>query len=753
MMKDITARRASFDLSASRSDELGANYDGYGTNFALFSDNATAVQLCLFDDDGKQQTHCLDLPQMEGGIWHGYLPDVGPGQVYGYRVHGPYDPENGHRFNANKLLLDPYARELRGDLAWDPAIFGYEMPGNDLTGPDPRDSAPFVPKGVVVDSEFDWEADSALRRRWQNGLIYEAHAKGATMLHPDVPEDDRGTIHGLASDAIIDHLTRIGVSAIELLPIHAFANDGHLAEKGLSNYWGYNTLSFFAPHKPYLKTGAYREVKAAVKKFHAAGIEVILDVVYNHTCEGNENGPTLSFRGIDNASYYLLSPENKRHSYDTTGTGNTLNVEHPMVLRMVLDSLRYWVQVMHVDGFRFDLASTLGREALGFEREGSFFAAIRQDPVLSKVKLIAEPWDIGDGGYQVGGFPWPFREWNDKARDDTRAFWRRDKGLVPKMAERLTGSPVQFNHSNRPATSSINFIAAHDGFTLWDTVSYNDKHNEANGEDGKDGHSNNLSDNMGIEGATDDASVNASRVRRVKAMLATLLLSQGVPMILGGDEMGQSQGGNNNAYCQDNEIAWLDWKNGREEITRAVSDLMAFRKARGGLAQLRFVAAPDEAQNGAPTVTWRHPEGRSMRPDDWENADLDCFGMRLVPIEAGRDVLVVLNSGDDTDFRLPKGGWLRKIDTTRDPVACDIAERGTVAVGWQSVAVFVLDPDAEPETKEEAAEEEALASAAEAAEQTEQAEQAEVEQPDAEPTDEAAAKPADPEAGEDTSRG
>ncbi|GAD55088.1 glycogen debranching enzyme [Limimaricola cinnabarinus LL-001] len=521
------------------------------------------------------------------------------------------------------------------------------------------------------------------------------------MLHPDVPEEDRGTFEGLASDAFIDHLTRIGASAVELLPIHAFANDGHLAEKGLSNYWGYNTLSFFAPHKPFLKSGSYREVKQAVKKFHAAGLEVILDVVYNHTCEGNEMGPTLSFRGIDNASYYLLSPENKRHSFDTTGTGNTLNVEHPMVLRMVLDSLRYWVQVMHVDGFRFDLASTLGREAMGFEREGSFFAAIRQDPVLSTVKLIAEPWDIGDGGYQVGGFPWPFREWNDKARDDTRAFWRRDKGLVPAMAERLTGSPVQFNHSHRPATSSINFLAAHDGFTLWDTVSYNEKHNEANGEDGKDGHSNNLSDNMGVEGPTDDETVNESRVRRVKAMLATLLMSQGVPMILAGDDFGQTQGGNNNAYCQDNEIAWLDWKNGREEITRAVADLMAFRKAEGGLARLRFAKAPEDAPDGGPTVTWRHPEGRSMEPGDWENPDLSCFGMRLVPHSEGREVMVVLNSGDNCEFKLPKGGWRRAIDTTLDPVSCDTPEQGMVGVGWQSVVVWVPDHEAEVRADDE----------------------------------------------------
>ncbi|EYD75213.1 Glycogen debranching enzyme [Rubellimicrobium mesophilum DSM 19309] len=676
----------SFDRESAHADALGAEFDGQGTNFALFSENATRVELCLFDDAGRTETHRLDLPAMEGGIWHGFLPGIGPGQVYGYRVHGPYDPANGHRFNPNKLLLDPYARELRGEIAWDNALHGYVVETGDDDTPDPRDSAPFMPKGVVVDPDFDWEADSALHTRWQDSLIYEAHVRGLTMAHPKVPKADRGTFQGLASRPVIDHLEALGVTAIELLPVHAFANDRFLQEKGLSNYWGYNTLSFFAPHARYLKSGHIREVKEAVRRFHAAGIEVILDVVYNHTCEGNEKGTTLSFRGIDNASYYLLSPESRRHGFDTTGTGNTLNVAHPMVLRMVLDSLRYWVQVMHVDGFRFDLASTLGREATGFEREGAFFAAMRQDPILNRVKLIAEPWDVGEGGYQVGGFPWPFREWNDKFRDDTRGFWRKDAGKIPAMSERLLGSPVQFRHSQRPATSSVNFVAAHDGFTLWDTVSFNDKHNEANGEGNRDGHGNNLSDNMGVEGPSDDPRVVESRERRARAMLATLLLSQGVPMMLAGDEMGQSQDGNNNAYAQDNEIAWIDWSAPREGLLSAVRDLAAFRRE-ARLARLRFASAPGEGVGDGPIARWLHPEGREMTEGDWKDAGLRLFGADLA-LPGGPRLLILLNAGDAAEFALPEGLWRLRIDTAREGVACDEPAEPSTSVDWQSVQVF-----------------------------------------------------------------
>ncbi|WP_435164354.1 glycogen debranching protein GlgX [Falsirhodobacter sp. 1013] len=673
-----------FDREASRSDVLGAEVDADGTNFAIFSENATRIELCLFDETGENEIQRLDMPLMEGGIWHGYLPGVRKGQAYGYRVHGPYEPEKGHRFNPNKLLLDPYAREVIGHTVWDDALFGYALPGDDLTF-DERDSAPFMPKAVVTDPDFDWDADWTLQYRWYDSLIVEGHVKGLTQLHPGVPEEDRGTFAGLASDAVIDHLHRIGATALELLPIHGFLHDRHLQEKGLNNYWGYNSLLFFAPHRGYLKSGKPREVKAAIQKLHRAGIEVILDVVYNHTAEGNERGPTLSFKGIDNASYYVLSPDNPRHSFDTTGTGNTLNVAHPMVLRMVLDSLRYWVQVMHVDGFRFDLASTLGRESQGFERDGAFFAAIRQDPILSKVKLIAEPWDVGEGGYQVGGFPWPFREWNDKARDDLRAFWKRQGGLVPDVSQRLTGSPVQFNHSHRPATSSINFLAAHDGFTLWDTVSYNEKHNEANGEEGRDGHDHNISDNMGIEGATEDEGVNASRERRVKAMLGSLFFSQGVPMILAGDEFGQTQNGNNNAYCQDSETAWLHWDKARDNITQAVADLMAFRKETG-LARIRWATGPESGMDG-PTVTWHHPEGREMAEGDWADAGLEVIGMNLITPTA--EVFLILNAGDEGTFTLPEGDWIKRIDTALDPVACQEPCSGAVQLNWQSSSAYV----------------------------------------------------------------
>ena len=678
-MRDLTQPPA-FDLNMARSDILGAEPMAEGTNFALFSENATKVELCLFDDSGQTELHRLALPEMEGGIWFGYLPGISSGQVYGYRVHGPYAPEQGHRFNPNKLLLDPYARELRGALQWDDALHGYQLGQDDLSF-DERDSAPFMPKGVVVDSSFDWDSEGALRTRWTDTILYEAHVKGLTQLHPDVPQADRGTFRGLASDAVIEHLHRIGVTTIELLPVHAFANDRYLVEKNLSNYWGYSTLSFFAPHAPFLQSGQIREVKEAVRRFHKAGIEVILDVVFNHTCEGNELGQTLSFRGIDNASYYLLSPEDPRHSFDTTGTGNTLNVAHPMVLRLVMDSLRYWVQVMHVDGFRFDLASTLGRESEGFERDGSFFNAIRQDPVLSGVKLIAEPWDIGEGGYQVGGYRWPFREWNDKFRDDTRAFWRRDPGLLPALSERLLGSPVQFNHSHRPATSSVNFIAAHDGFTLWDTVSHAEKHNDANGEDGRDGHDNNLSDNLGCEGETDDPGIAAARLRRARAMLATMLLSQGVPMILAGDELGNSQGGNNNAYCQDNQISWLAWDQARPEIQRAVQALAAFRRE-SGLSSSRF--ALTQAQDDRPAAGWLHPRGDAMADADWQDAGLQLTGLMLHRPEQP-DLLIVVNGGDDAEFALPEGGWVLRIDTSDGAVACDRPVSGVLAVPWQTV--------------------------------------------------------------------
>lgn len=672
-----------FDLSAAEPHRLGAIHTGEGTNFALFSDHASRVELVFFDPAGQQEIWRGDLPQSEGGIWYGYLPNVGPGQLYGYRVHGPYAPEEGHRFNPNKLLLDPYAFAVKGELIWDDALFGYQV-GEDHRSFDPRDSAPFMPKAMVADRRFDWDADRALRHPWEETLIYEAHVRGLTMRHPDVAKADRGCFAALAAPAVIDHLLRLGVTAIEVLPVQGFVQDRHLLDKGLRNYWGYNTLSFFAPHPAYLKTGQLAEMQAAVKRLHVAGIEVILDVVYNHTAEGNEMGPTLSFRGIDNASYYIAA-EDKAHCFDVTGTGNSLNVRHPMVLRMVLDSLRYWVQVVHVDGFRFDLAPTLGREETGFEREGAFFAAVRQDPILSTVKLIAEPWDIGEGGYKVGGFPWPFRDWNDKARDDMRRFWRRDPGMVPRLSQRLLGSPAQFNHSHRPATSSINFLAAHDGFTLWDVLSYNDRHNAANGEDGADGHDNNLSDNMGAEGPTDDPVITEARLRRARAMLATLLLSQGVPMLLAGDEFGQSQGGNNNGYAQDNETTWLNWPDARDDLVQAVADLVGFRRETA-LAQARFASADTQ-----PKVLWLHPRGGEMTEADWHDEELAAFGLHLTPDEGSAPLIILCNAADDARFLLPKGRWTRRIDSAKQPIRCVDPVEGEIALARQSVQVFIAD--------------------------------------------------------------
>ncbi len=688
-MKDLGLGVGTFDASLARVDALGATLRDGGANFTLFSENATSVDLCLFDETGTHQLFCEPLPDMEGGIWYGFLPGVVEGQRYGYRVHGAYAPEEGHRFNPAKLLLDPYARALMGDLQWDDALFGYTVDKDDLVRDD-RDSAPFMPKGVVVREPQIWDRSNALKTPWTKTVIYEGHVRGLTMRNPGVAQADRGTFTALASAPVIDHLLRIGITAIELLPVHAYLDDRHLTEKGLSNYWGYNTLSFFAPHAQYLSAWDVFEIQRAVDRFHEAGIEVILDVVYNHTCEGNEQGPTLSFRGIDNAAYYLLSPENKRHSFDTTGCGNTLNVAHPMVLRMVMDSLRYWVQVMHVDGFRFDLASTLGREATGFEREGAFFAAIRQDPVLSGVKLIAEPWDIGREGYQVGGFPWPFREWNDQARDDIRSFWRGDGSTVPAMAERLSGSPVQFDHSNRPATTSINLVSAHDGFTLMDTVSYTEKHNQANGEDNNDGHNNNLSDNLGVEGPTDDVEIRTAREARVRAMLATLAMAQGVPMILAGDELGQTQDGNNNAYCQDNETTWIDWENANDDITKSLAQALALRRSLPGLVQRRFAGGGD--QQGHNQVRWVHPEGREMTQSDWEDDGLRCFAKRI-DADDGAGILIILNAGAQCDFNLPDSSWKMRFDSRTDDLKEDELHAGKVEILTQNVVVFTHEPE------------------------------------------------------------
>src|SRR3954465_52128 len=541
---------------------LGATWDGLGVNFALFSANAQKVELCLFDDAGQREVERIQLPEYSNEVWHGYLPDARPGTVYGYRVHGPYEPEAGHRFNPNKLVLDPYAKAHVGTLEWDPAVFGYTLgaDGDDLTF-DKRDSARFMPKGRVIDPAFTWGRERAPSVPWDRTIVYETHVRGYTQLHPAVPEHLRGTYSGLGRKEVVDYIKSLGVTSVELLPIHAFVNDSYLLDKGLTNYWGYNTIGFFAPDPRYSAVPAFvfSEFKEMVARLHDAGLEVILDVVYNHTAEGNERGPTLSFRGIDNASYYRLLPEEPRYYINDTGTGNTFNLSNPNVLQMVTDSLRYWVTEMHVDGFRFDLGTILARQPDGFTSEHGFLQSCMQDPVLSQVKMIAEPWDIGPGGYQVGGFPPGWAEWNDKFRDTVRAFWRGDEGKLPDLATRLAASADAFGRRGRKPWSSVNFITAHDGFTLSDLVSYNEKHNEANGENNQDGHSDNLSWNGGSEGPTDDPEIIAVRNRQKRNLLATLLLAQGTPMILAGDEFSRTQQGNNNAYAQDNPLSWVDW--------------------------------------------------------------------------------------------------------------------------------------------------------------------------------------------------
>lgn len=677
--------------------ELGAEFTGEGTHFAVFSAHAEQVELCLFSEDGREETDRLPLPKREGDVWSGYIAGLRPGTVYGYRAHGPYEPAAGHRFNPNKLLLDPYAKQVLGEIEWNDALYGYRIgdPAEDLSF-DERDSAPFMVKGVVQDPDFDWAGDAAIRRPWTETIIYEAHVRGMTMTHPGVPEELRGTFMGMASDPIVEHLVDLGISAVELLPIQYFPDDRYLLEKGLRNYWGYQTLGFFAPQPRFLSGRAITEFKTMVKRFHAAGIEVIMDVVYNHTAEGSELGPTLSFRGLDNASYYRLSPDDPRHTYDTTGTGNTLNVAHPMVLRMVLDSLRYWVGVMHVDGFRFDLASTLGRTRhIEFDREGTFFDAIRQDPILSGVKLIAEPWDVGDGGYQVGGFPYPFREWNDKYRDDVRRFWKGDGGLAPGLATRLTGSAPQFNHSDRGATSSVNLISAHDGFTLMDTVSYDGKHNEANGEENRDGHSDNHSANLGAEGPTEDDGIRAARDRRRRAMIATLMTSQGVPMLLGGDELGNGQQGNNNAYCQDNEIGWTDWSGLADPFLNFCKGAIAFRKAHPALRQERFLTG-EPAEDGSTEIAWYRADGAPMDDAAWQDGNLRTlclFLSRPANGEGADQLLIACNAGEDCAVTLPEvngiAGWKRVLDTGAEESAFTAHDAGSPATVYAaSLAVF-----------------------------------------------------------------
>ena len=661
---------------------LGATWDGKGTNFALFSANATKVEVCLFDTVDGHETARVELPEYTDEVWHGYLPDIGPNTYYGYRVHGPYAPEAGHRFNPNKLLLDPYARAHAGELKWNDACFGYTIgaEGDDLTF-DTRDSAPFMPKCVVVDPNFDWQGEPARRSvSWDHTICYETHVKGYTMLHPAVPERLRGTYAGLGIPEIIQYVKSLGVTSVELLPIHTFVNDSQLLDKGLTNYWGYNTIGFFAPDPRYASdvANSLREFKEMVSRFHDAGLEVILDVVYNHTAEGNERGATLSFKGIDNASYYRLMPGQSRYYINDTGTGNTLNLSHMRVIQMVTDSLRYWVSEMHVDGFRFDLGTILAREPDGFDTQSGFLKACNQDPVLSSVKLIAEPWDCGPGGYQVGGFPPGWAEWNDKFRDTVREFW---KGDVPanKLAPRLCASGDMFDHRGRKPWACVNFITAHDGFTLNDVVSYNEKHNSANGEDNKDGSSDNRSWNCGVEGPTEDEEINRLRQRMMRNMLGTLLLSQGTPMLLAGDEFGRTQQGNNNAYCQDSEISWVDWeaKEAGTSLTRFVKRLTRLRHRFPILRRSRFLTGAYDEEYGVKDVTWINASGEEMSGEAWADDSMKCFGMLMDGRaqatglrQRGQDatMLMVMNAHHDVvEFTLPEcpggAGWFLVADT------------------------------------------------------------------------------------------
>src|SRR4051812_46232089 len=690
---------------------LGATWDGLGVNFALFSANAKRVELCLFDMEGKQELERLEMPEYTDEVWHCYLPDARPGTVYGYRVHGPYEPDAGHRFNPNKLLLDPYARQLVGELQWHDALFGYSIghADKDLSF-DERDSAPYAQKSRVIDPAFTW---GNLRRRrwpWPQTILYEAHVRGFTRLNRRLPENLRGTYSGMGHADSIEYLQKLGITTVELLPVHAFVDDRTLVEKGLRNYWGYNTIGFFAPEPRYMATPFANEFKEMVNHLHGAGLEVILDVVYNHTAEGNEGGPTLSFKGIDNASYYRLQ-ENKRYYINDTGTGNTVNLSHPRVLQMVNDSLRYWAQEMRVDGFRFDLATILAREPYGFDEGGGFLDSCRQDPVLSSLKLIAEPWDVGPGGYQVAHFPPGWAEWNDQYRDTVRAYWKGDRSELAQFATRIAGSADMFNKRGRRPWASVNFVTAHDGFTLNDVVSYNDKHNEANGEENRDGSSNNVSFNYGAEGPTDDVSINNTRERQKRNFLATLLLSLGTPMILAGDEIGRTQKGNNNAYCQDNDINWVDWSmmsDGGKDLLEFTRHLIRIRPRHPILTRGRFLAGWHNPRIDVKDVTWLTPSAGEMTEENWKDERARCFGMMLDGRaqesgikQRGSDetLLLVTNAHNDVvNFTLPEVAegrrWGRLLDTNDPKLGAEHFAFGAVyQVTGRSLLLFLLERD------------------------------------------------------------
>jgi isoamylase len=667
---------------------LGATWDGTGVNFALFSEHATGVELCLFrEPDDTAEAARIQLVERTDQVWHCYLPDARPGQYYGYRVHGPYDPANGFRFNPAKLLIDPYAKAITGAIKWSNDLFAYKVGGKhaDLE-PDPDNSAGGVPKSVVIDSAFTWENDQPLHLPYNRTIIYECHVKGMTQRHPDVPPELRGTYLGLCSDPMIDYFQKLGVTALELLPVHQFVVDRHLAERGLTNYWGYNSIGFFAPDVRYATRGLGNQVyefKTMVKTLHAAGLEVILDVVYNHTGEGNHLGPTLSMKGIDNTTYYRLEPDNRRFYTDFTGTGNSLNMQHPRTIQLVMDSLRYWVEEMHVDGFRFDLAPTLAREEYDVDKLSAFFDIIHQDPTLAKVKLIAEPWDVGPGGYQVGNFPVRWTEWNGKYRDAVRKYWKGEKGQVPEMASRLAGSSDIFSGSQRGLYASINFIVAHDGYTLRDLVSYEQKHNEANGENNQDGHNDNISRNWGVEGDSDDPAVIDMRYRLMRTFLATLIFSQGVPMLAHGDELARTQMGNNNAYAQNNEITWMDWEldDRQRELLAFTHKLIGIRQAHPTLRRRHFFRGTATEGSLHKDVTWLGPDSQEMTPEQWANVDNHVLGM-LIDGHAtdevddrgykvtGDSLLLITNGGEaNVEFNLPELEgqhiWVVMVDTAR----------------------------------------------------------------------------------------
>ena len=700
---------------------LGATYNGTGTNFALFSERADKVELCLFDDDMVETRITLD--EVDGYVWHCYIPQIQPGQKYGYRVHGPYDPDSGNRFNPNKLLLDPYAKAVHGQVDWDPSLFTYNL-GEGPETINNEDSASHMMMGVVINPFFDWDGDQNLRIPYHQSVIYEAHVKGLTQLHPEIPEEQRGTYAGVAHPAVISHLQKLGVTAIELMPVHQFVNDGTLQDKGLNNYWGYNTIGFFAPQNTYSSTGdtgqQVQDFKAMVRSLHKAGIEVILDVVYNHTAEGNHLGPTLSFKGIDNAAYYRLMEGDEKHYMDYTGTGNSLNVRQPHSLQLLMDSLRYWVTEMHVDGFRFDLASTLAREFYDVDKLSTFFELIQQDPVVSQVKLIAEPWDVGPGGYQVGNFPPQWTEWNGKYRDTVRDFWRGEPATLGEFASRLTGSADLYESSARRPVASINFVTAHDGFTMRDLVSYNEKHNEANGEGNNDGESHNRSWNCGEEGDTDDEKVLTLRARQQRNFIATLLLSQGVPMVLHGDELGRTQQGNNNTYCQDSELSWIHWDAMDQPLVEFTAFVNKLRRDHPTFRRSRFFdGRPVRRGEGEklPDIVWLKTDGTEMLPEDWGSG----FGRTIGVFYNGNGIqeqdsrgrritddsfIMAFNAHDDAvDFCLPSEEyseyWEVMIDTAAQADAYDpLKAKATLTLDAKSMVVLraYSGPEAEVDT-------------------------------------------------------